>query len=84
METAPMRTLLLKTSFLRVRRRKIPVTAAPIRFLAPLMASADQGISLIKSPPVLKQTDARNTNSVERILVLSVISGFIIFFFLPS
>ena len=49
------------------------MTAAPIRFRAPLIASGDQGTSLINSPPVLKHMDARKTHSTD--LFLTVISS---------
>ena len=43
----------------------MPITMDPIRFRAPLMASADQGIILISSPPKLNATEARNTHRTE-------------------
>ena len=64
MDSAPVRTLRLKTILWRVRRRKTPITPAPIRLRAPLMARGDQGTSLMNSPPVEKHTEARNTHSV--------------------
>ena len=37
------------------------------------MARADHGISLMKRPPVLKHTEARKTNSADRIRIFFVI-----------
>ena len=46
------------------------MTAAPIRFRAPLIASAFQGTSLINRPPVLKHTEARKTNNTDLFLFI--------------
>ena len=60
-DSAPMNTGRLHRSLCRVTSRYSPITTEPSRFRAPLMASADQGISFMHSPPMLNSTDARNT-----------------------
>ena len=65
MDSAPRITGRLITIRWRRISKYRPITAAPIRFLAPLMASAAQGISLMKRPPVLNATEARKTHKTD-------------------